>query len=160
MKNTNSAEKMGTMPIYKLVLRMSIPPIISLVINSLYNVVDSIYISNFSEVAFTAISLAFPIQIVIIAASSGMGVGINSIVSRRLGEKRYHDANNSAEHGILISVILSAVLMIIGLFFSKYFFGIFSDDPLLIQYGTIYIKIILFGLREVIQAYLVILMTT
>jgi len=159
LKENKSALKMGEKPIYKLVFEMSLPPIISLIIQSLYNVVDSIFISGYSEVAFTAISLAFPIQIFLIAISAGMGVGINSIVSRRLGENDYKSANNSAEHGILISLILSVIVLFLGIYASEYFFNIFTDNPILAGYGTTYIKIIMifsFG-RLISQSFISIL---
>jgi putative MATE family efflux protein len=143
LKENNTALKMGSEPIYKLVFSMALPPIISLIVQSLYNIVDSIYVSGYSELAFTAVSLAFPIQLLIISIVMGMGVGINSVISRRLGEGDYHGANNAAEHGILIATFLSVFMLLLGIFASEYFYGLFSDDPVLIEYGTIYISIIM-----------------
>jgi len=139
----NSALKMGEMPIPKLVIRMAAPAIVSMLVQALYNIVDSIFVSGYSEAAFSAISLAFPIQIVIIAIAVGLGVGINSMVSRKLGEKDVHGASNSAEHGIMMFLVLSVVLLFVGMFASKYFFRLFSTDEILIEYGTIYISIIM-----------------
>jgi Na+-driven multidrug efflux pump len=93
-KEKNTALKMGEMPIPKLVLKMSLPVILSMMVQALYNIVDSIFVSGYSEKAFTAISLAFPIQMVLIAIAVGIGVGINSMVSRKLGEKDVHGASN------------------------------------------------------------------
>ena len=86
--------KMGVMPVNKLLISMSLPMMISMIVQALYNVVDSIFVSQVSEAALTAVSLAFPLQILSIAVGSGTGVGINAVLSRALGEKNYNKANN------------------------------------------------------------------
>ena len=151
--------KMGTMPIPRLVATMSAPAILSMLVQALYNVVDSIYVSGYSQTAFTAVSLAFPIQIIVIAISVGSGAGINSAVSRRLGARDISSASNAAEHGIMLLAGLSVALMLLGLFAARYFFGLFTDDAQLVEYGTTYIRIILifsFG-RMLSQAFMSIL---
>ncbi|MEX1307058.1 MAG: MATE family efflux transporter [Eubacteriales bacterium] len=142
-KSKNTAAKLGEMPIPRLVLNMSAPAIVSMMVQSLYNVVDSIFVSGYSEDAMAAVALAFPIQLVVIAVSVGTGIGINSMISRRLGAKDLKGASNSAEHGILLLMLFSVLFAFIGIYTSRYFFGIFTDDALLIEYGTTYITIIL-----------------
>ncbi len=92
--------KMGTSPVYGLILSMSLPAIFSMLIQSLYNVVDSIFVARYAPEALTAVSLAFPIQALMISVGVGTGVGINSLISRRLGEKRVEEANHAASHGL------------------------------------------------------------
>ncbi len=151
--------KMGTMPIPRLVAVMSAPAILSMMVQALYNIVDSIFVSGYSQAAFTAVSLAFPIQIIVIAISIGLGVGINSAISRRLGARNIEDASNAAEHGIVLFAGFSVILLALGLFAARYFFGLFTDDTQLVDYGTTYIRIILifsFG-RMLSQAFMSIL---
>ena len=115
--------KMGTMPIGRLLMSMSLPAIFSMLIQALYNVVDSIYVAQIGEHALTAVSLAFPIQNLMIAVSVGTGVGLNSLISRRLGEHREEEASCAAVHGILISLLESLCFVIFGLFFCRMFFS-------------------------------------
>src|SRR5665648_798557 len=102
--------KMGIVPIPRLLFTMSLPAIISMSMQAMYNVVDSIFVAHIGEEALTAVSLAFPIQILIISCFVGMGVGINSAISRRLGQGKNEEAANVAKHGFIIAVILSIVL--------------------------------------------------
>ncbi|KNZ43228.1 MATE family efflux transporter [Acetobacterium bakii] len=134
--------KMGVMPIPRLLFTMSLPAIISMLIQSMYNVVDSIFVAQIGEEALTAVSLAFPIQILIISCFVGMGVGINSAIARRLGEGKKEEAANVAEHGFIIAVVLSVVLGIIGLFVSEGFIALFTDNPLIISQGRDYLLIV------------------
>ena len=94
--------RMGTMPVGKLLVTMSLPIMISMLIQALYNIVDSIFVAQIGENALTAVSLAFPVQNLIIAVGIGTGIGINSLLSRRLGERRFDDANAAAENGCLL----------------------------------------------------------
>ena len=96
--------KMGTTPIFKLIVTMSLPAMFSMLIQSLYNIVDSMFVAQIGEEALTAVSLAFPIQMLIIAVAVGTGIGINSLVSRKLGERRKDEASKAATHGILLGV--------------------------------------------------------
>jgi putative MATE family efflux protein len=139
----DSIKKLETMPIPKLVLIISAPVILSMIIQALYNIVDSAFIANYSEQAFTSVSLAFPIQLALSAIAAGTGIGITSMISRKLGEKDIDGASNSAEHGILLFIVYSIVFVILGLFTAKYFFRMFTNDTALIAYGTTYISIIM-----------------
>ena len=107
--------KMGLLPVPKLLVQMSLPMVISMLVQALYNVVDSIYVSHISENALTAVSLAYPIQNLMIAVATGTGVGINAVLSKSLGEKNYEEANRSANTGILLTIIHYALFLIIGL---------------------------------------------
>ena len=122
--------KMGVMPIPKLLLTMSLPMIISMIVQALYNVVDSIFVSQINENALTAVSLAFPIQNLMIAVASGTGVGVNALLSRSLGEKNYDQADKAANNSILLALIGFAVFCLFGLFGSTHLFlTTQTDDP-------------------------------
>lgn len=116
-----SENKMGTMPMTKLILSMSLPAMFSMFIQSLYNIVDSIFVSLLGEEALTAVSLVFPMQMLIISFAVGTGVGVNSLIARRLGEKKYDEASHAANHGIILAIITWAVFALIGIFFTKPF---------------------------------------
>ena len=107
--------KMGVMPIKKLLLTMAIPLMLSLVVQSLYNIVDSIFVARLSERALTATSLAYPVQILMIALSVGTGVGINALISRLLGAGRRDEVGKAAATGIVLALISSALFMVAGL---------------------------------------------
>lgn len=133
--------RMGTMPVNKLLITISLPIMISMLIQALYNIVDSIFVAQIGEDALAAVSFAFPVQNLMIAVAVGTGVGINSLLSRRLGEKKYDDAVATATNGIFISVLSWIVFAIFGLFFSKIFFTSFTDNTSIIDMGTKYISI-------------------
>ncbi len=137
-----SQNKMGTMPIGKLLISMSLPAMFSMLIQALYNVVDSIYVAQIGEHALTAVSLAFPIQNFLIAVSVGTCIGLNSLISRRLGEQRHHEAGLAATHGVVIAIAEWLVFLIFGLFFCEIFFKAFTDDPTVIQMGIDYTSIV------------------
>lgn len=120
------------MPIPKLLLTMSLPMIISMIVQALYNVVDSIFVSQINENALTAVSLAFPIQNLMIAVASGTGVGVNALLSRSLGEKNYDQADKAANNSILLALIGFAVFCLFGLFGSRIFFTMQTDDAQII----------------------------
>ncbi len=134
--------KMSNAPMTKLILSMSLPAMFSMLVQALYNVVDSVFVSHYSQDALTAVSLAFPIQMLLIAVAVGTGVGLNSLVSRRLGEKRNEEASQAATHGIVIGVASWIVFAIIGIFFTRMFFNAFTDKPELIEMGTSYTSIV------------------
>jgi len=144
MKDTKvkKGSKLGAVPIPKLLFSMSLPAIISMMIQAMYNVVDSIFVAQVGEEALTAVSLAFPIQILIISCFVGMGVGINSAISRRLGENKKSEAANVAEHGFIIAIILSIALAVMGFFISEPFIRLFTDNALIISEGRIYLLIV------------------
>ncbi len=135
--------KMATKPIPGLILGMSIPVIFSMLIQALYNVVDSIYVSRVGEDALASVSLAFPIQMIVVAAFVGLQTGISSSVSRKLGAKDKTGASIAGEHGILISFGLYALIVIISFFVKDSFFGQFTGNLNIIQGATTYTSIVL-----------------
>ena len=137
-----SENKMGTMPVPKLLITMSLPMMISMLVQALYNIVDSMFVAMLNEEALTAVSLAFPIQTLMISVASGTGVGINALLSRNLGEKNFEGANTAAKNGIFLAIISCIVFAVIGGCGSHFFFSIQTDDPLIIKYGTQYLTII------------------
>lgn len=136
--------KMGIKPIPSLVLTMSFPIMISMMVQALYNVVDSIFLSHYSETALTAVSLAFPMQNLLIAVAVGTSLGVNSLLARKLGAKDQKGAEMAANNGLTLSFLSWIVFAIIGLFFTKTFFGFFTTDPDLMQMGSQYVTICLF----------------
>jgi putative MATE family efflux protein len=134
--------KMGIMPVPKLILTMSLPMMISMLVQALYNVVDSIFVSQINENALTAVSLAFPIQNLMIAVASGTGVGVNALLSRSLGEKNFKQANKAANNSILLTVLSYLVFLLVGLFGSRLFFTAQTSDPEIVEYGVQYMSII------------------
>ena len=135
--------KMGYMPLGKLLLTMSVPMMISMFVQSLYNIVDSIFVARISENALTAVSLAFPIQNLMFSVSIGTGVGINSLLSRRLGEKNYEEVDKVANNGILLALIGIVVFVIVGIFVPRPFFESQTDNTEIIEYGVTYMRICL-----------------
>ncbi|MDP2842042.1 MAG: MATE family efflux transporter, partial [Acetobacterium sp.] len=144
MKDTQAEKKnkLGVVPIPKLLFSMSIPAIISMMIQAMYNVVDSIFVAQIGEEALTAVSLAFPIQIVIISCFVGMGIGINSSISRRLGQNKKNEATNVAEHGFLLAILIAVVLGILGFFTAEAFISLFTDNANIIAQGRAYLMIV------------------
>lgn len=134
--------KMGVMPIRKLLINMSVPIMISMLIQALYNVVDSIFVARINEDALTAVSLAFPIQNLMIAVAVGTGVGINALLSRSLGSKNFKEANSVAENGVLLAFFSYSIFLLFGLLFSETYFTSQTNDPQIIKYGSTYLKII------------------
>ncbi|MFA6845895.1 MAG: MATE family efflux transporter [Sphaerochaetaceae bacterium] len=139
----HSENKMGIMPVPRLVISMSFPIMLSMLIQALYNIVDSIFVSMSSELALTAVSLAFPMQNLMISVAVGTSIGVNSLLSRKLGERDYERAEKCANNGIVLAFLSWIAFAFIGLLFSKTFFSIFSDDQNLVQLGTKYIAICL-----------------
>lgn len=140
-ENVVKENKMGTMPINKLLISMSLPMIISMLVQALYNVVDSIFVSRISENALTAVSLAFPVQNFMIAVGVGTGVGINALLSRSLGEKKFEEANRVANNGIFLAVLSYFLFFIIGILFSKSFFQWQTDIKEIVDGGYTYLII-------------------
>ena len=134
--------KMGTEPVLKLIATMSLPAMFSMLVQALYNVVDSYFVSQISENALTAVSLAFPVQNFLIAVGVGTGVGINSLVSRRLGEQRKDEADSAATHGILLGIFNWVIFALFGLFFSRIFFNSFTGIQEIIDMGVQYMSIV------------------
>ncbi len=144
--------KMGTMPMTKLILTMSLPAIFSMTIMAMYNVVDSIFIGQYSQEGLNATSLAYPLQMLLIAVAVGTGVGINSLVSRRLGEKNFEEANEVATHGMLLSLLSYVIFLILGLVISRPFMMLYTTNENIIEYGTQYLTVVLcFSLFAIIE---------
>ena len=135
--------KMGVMPVGKLLANMALPMIISMLVQALYNVVDSIFVAKISEDALTAVSLAFPVQNLLIALGTGTGVGINALLSKSLGEKNQKLANKVAHNGILLMLFSAVACALFGIFGSRWFFTTQTDDLVLIEYGTQYLTIVM-----------------
>lgn len=143
MENTTQTEnKMGVMPVPKLLITMSLPMIASMLVQALYNVVDSIFVARLNEEALTAVSLAFPVQNLMIAIAAGTGVGINALLSKSLGEKKPKEANVVARNGIFLGILSCIIMAVIGLLGSHYFFSVQTDNPTIVRYGTEYMMII------------------
>lgn len=133
--------KMGIMPIDKLLISMSIPMIISMLIQAMYNIIDGIFVSNISENAFTSVSLAFPVQNLMIAVAVGTAVGINALLSKNLGAKNYEEANATANNGLFLTALSYMAFAIFGIFFARLFFKMQTDISEIVDYGTTYIRI-------------------
>lgn len=142
-KETISADKMGSTPMLRLILSMSLPTMFSMIIQAMYNIVDSVFVSSLGQDALTALSLAYPLQLMTISVAVGTGVGINSFISRRLGEKNQELANNGAANGIFISIISWLVFLLVGIFLTVPFFKLFNPTPGVMKYGVDYTSIIL-----------------
>lgn len=136
-------KKMAEGSMTKLVVTMSLPPVVSMFIQAMYNVVDSIFVSRIGMDALTAVSLAFPIQLIIVALFVGTGAGISSLISRRLGEGNVDEANKAASHGIILSFIYSVFMAVAGLFFTDFLVGLFTDDAAMQFLTGQYLRIIL-----------------
>ena len=140
--------RMGTEPILQLIIKMSIPAMFSMLVQALYNIVDSIFVAQICDEALTAVSLAFPIQVLLIAVAVGTGIGVNSLISRRLGEGKQDEADNAAKHGIVLGFISWIPFLIFGLFFTSMFFRVFTSNQNIINLGveyTSYVSIFSFG---------------
>jgi len=133
--------KMGIMPIDKLLINMSLPMMISMLVQALYNIVDSIFVSQINEYALRAVSLAFPIQSLMIAVAVGTAVGVNAFLSKTLGEKKYEKANTIAKNGIFLAVMSYFVFLLIGLLVSRPFFSTQTDIIEVREYGVIYLTV-------------------
>ena len=143
MKN-ESQNKMAIEPINKLILKMGLPMIVSMVLQALYNVIDSIFVANMGStgaIANQALTYAFPIQIMIIAIGVGTGVGLNALLSKSLGENDKNKVNKIAGNGIFLSICIYIFFLIFGLLLSKWFISLFTNDKEIIKMGTTYLKI-------------------
>ncbi len=145
-------QKMNTMPINKLLLTMAAPMILSMIVGALYNIVDSIFVSNYSEDALTAVSLAFPIQNIIVSLGTGVGVGVNALLSRLLGEKNQTAVNKTAITGLVLSFIVYLILFLFAIFGIKWFYSIQTDNAEISNMGYSYLSIIcIFSFGQIFQ---------
>lgn len=144
--------KMETMQVNKLLITMEAPMVLSMLIGALYNVVDSLFVSHYGENALSAVSLAFPIQNIIIATGTGIGVGINALLSRFLGEKKQKKVNQTALHGIILGIGFYILVLLFGIFCVKGFYMVQTNDTEIISMGVDYLTVICvfgyFGLPE------------
>lgn len=141
MKDRARENKMGIMPVNRLLLTMAIPIIISMLVQALYNVVDSIFVAKLSEDALNAVSLAFPVQNLMISVAVGTGVGINALLSKSLGERDQRKVNGTAVNGLFLSFLNFVVFALIGLTCSRLFFAVQTDIERIVNYGESYMMI-------------------
>ena len=133
---------MGVMPVNRLLITMSVPMMLAMLVQALYNVVDSVFVSQLSEDALNAVSLAFPVQNIMIALAVGTGVGVNALLSKSLGEQDAARANRTAEHGVLLAAITCAVFMVCGTLLARPFYMVqVPSEPVIVEYGTQYMQI-------------------
>ena len=130
--------KMGVMPLNRLLISMSVPMMISMLVQALYNIVDSMFVAQLSENALTAVSLAFPAQNLMIAVATGTGVGVNAALSRNLGEKNFERANRIADHALFLAAMSYIAFALFGLFFARQFFRLQTDIEEIVDLGTTY----------------------
>ena len=133
---------MGTMPIGRLLFSMSVPMMLSMMVQALYNIVDSVFVAMISEDALTAVSLAFPLQTLMISFGVGLGVGLNAYLSRALGQKDFERVNKSAVNGIFIELIVMLAFFLIGLLGAAPYFRVQTNDPVISEYGRVYLSIV------------------
>ncbi|GHU63051.1 MATE family efflux transporter [Clostridia bacterium] len=139
--------KMGTMPIGKLLANMSMPPMISMLAAALYNVIDSIFVAKVSEDALAAVTLVFPVQMLMMSINIGCGVGLASLISRRLGEKRQEEANLAATHGFVLALVAWVIYAVIGIFLSGPFLRLFTgtENEVIYEMALSYCRIVMIG---------------
>ena len=133
--------KMGVLPVNKLLVSMSVPIMLSMLVQALYNIVDSVFVSRLSENALNAVGLAFPVQNLMIAVATGTGVGINALLSKSLGEKKFERANLTASNGVFLGVCSAAVFALLGALFSRTFFLVQTDVAEIVDGGAAYIQV-------------------
>lgn len=160
-KSMSKENRMGTAPMLPLIFSMALPAMFSMLVQALYNIVDSYFVSQVSEKGLAAVSLAFPIQNLLISFAVGTSVGITSLISRRLGQGRQQEADAAASHGILLGVVTSLAFAVYGAFFTTPFFQMFESDPEIVHMGDQYISIccifsfgcfIVVALEKILQA--------
>ncbi len=133
---------MGVMPVNRLLITMSVPMMLAMLVQALYNVVDSVFVSQLSEDALNAVSLAFPVQNIMIALAVGTGVGVNALLSKSLGEQDFERSNRTAEHGVLLAAVTCVVFMVLGTLLARPFYMIqVANEPIIVEYGTQYMQI-------------------
>ena len=134
--------KMGVMPVGQLLISMALPLMISMLVQALYNIVDSIFVARMNEAALTAVSMAFPIQTVMVSIVSGTGVGMNAILSRSLGEKNFKRADQAANNGYFLAICSYILFVLIGIFVARPFYmSQISYDLEIVNYGVTYVRI-------------------
>ena len=138
---SNGENKMGVMPVNRLLISMAAPMILSMLVQALYNVVDTVFVSNLGKDALTALSLAFSVQNLMISVAVGTGVGVNALLSKSLGEKKFERADKAAENGVFLALISYAVFLMIGVFLTRPYFALFGASQTVVDYGTSYLSV-------------------
>lgn len=133
---------MGVMPMGRLILSMSVPMILSMLVQALYNVVDSVFVARYSQDALAALSYAFPAQQLMIGVATGTGVGVNSLLSKSLGEKNYEKANKTAANGVLLAMLGFVLFFVFGTFFAEPFIAFQTKTPAVVEAGRQYLSIV------------------
>ncbi len=155
LKNEIKADRMGSAPVGKLLISMAWPAILSMTINALYNVVDSIFVAWYSPEALTAVSIISPLQMLMISFGVGSAVGVNSLIARRLGARRQEEADKAASTSIRIGIFNYLIFAFIGIFLAKPFMHLYTDNPVIFEGGVTYLKIItIFCVFSMIQVQL------
>lgn len=142
MDSSAKENKMGVMPMGRLILSMSVPMILSMLVQALYNVVDSVFVARYSQDALAALSYSFPAQNLMIGTATGTGVGVNALLSKSLGEKKFDKANKTAANGILLAMFGSVLFFLFGLFFAEPFITFQTKTPSIIAEGRTYLSIV------------------
>ena len=143
-ENFSGTDKLlGEKPVFGLLMKMAVPTMISMFIQSMYNIVDSIFVTRINDSALNAVSLVYPLQNLVLALSVGMGVGLNSCISRALGAKNGKLANAYAMHGVLITIFNAVLFILMGLFVTEPLLRLFTEDEVVLKYGVTYGKIVL-----------------
>lgn len=137
--------KMGVMPVNKLLVTMSLPIVISMLIQAMYNLVDSVFVAQINPDALTAVGMAFPMQSLMIAFQTGLGVGMNALVSRYLGQKKPYEAGLAATHSLILTALNYVVFLIVGLTALPAFFSIQTHSEIIANYGVEYLSIVCCG---------------
>ena len=141
MPRTDGENKMGVMPVNRLLVTMALPIMVSMIIQAMYNIVDSLFVARISEQALTAVSLAYSVQNLLIGVAVGTGVGVNSLLSRYLGERNQEGVNKTAVNGIFIMLVTYRFFLVFGLFFTRTFFCLQTDSEEIIELGVQYLSI-------------------
>lgn len=142
-KTAMKSDKLRNMPIPKLLFSMSLPAMLSMFVHALYNIIDSVFVSHYSEKGLDALAIAFPLQMLIIAFAAGIGVGTNALAAKKLGEKDIVNANKAAQTGLFLTFIFAAVFIVVGIFATKPFISSFTNDAETIIMGTQYLQTVL-----------------
>lgn len=138
--------KMGVMPVRKLLISMSLPMVISMFVQAMYNLIDSVFVAQIDQDALTAVNMAFPMQSLMIAFQTGLGVGMNAMISRLLGEKKPKAAGQAAVHGMILTLVNYLVFLVVGLTLTEVFYTAQSKSPAVIAYGKEYLSVVcIFG---------------
>lgn len=145
MEKQMKFDRLGNEPIKKLLLRLSVPSTIALILGNSYNLVDTIFVGRLGVEAISALSIVFPIQMILAGITEGMGVGSQSLISRLLGKKQKDNASQAASNSIVLALIFGLITFILGLFFAKNIVSLFISDPVILELATSYARIILLG---------------